>query len=276
MKLFHLAVAAILWMTGGLSVACAHSQERPPHPPPPPFGQDPDDRRPDEQRRERIRQLEEEIIKLETAFKQAENDDRRAELKKRIGERRMQLEELLAQGRRDPKGPFNEKMARMERHIHELEMKLERRDLGPEDRRELEMQLDKARAQMDELRMAAKMQDPGRFKGPGPGMGMPPDPEMQKMHEEANDLDRQSMELGNKLRRLAKDDKGREELSGKLKESVTKLFEVREKIRAREVDMIKKRLEELTDMLEKRKANRDAIIDKRIKQLLGEADPLDW
>ncbi|HZN62059.1 MAG TPA: hypothetical protein VFC90_06605, partial [Planctomycetota bacterium] len=80
-----------------------------------------------------------------------------------------------------------------------------------------------------------------------------------------------------KLRGVPKDNKDdRESVLAKLKETVTRLFDVREKLRAREVDLLKKRLGELTELLEKRKANRDAIIEKRLKQLSGEADPLDW
>lgn len=272
MRTLHLAAWALLFVTGGLSTACAQSpQTREYHdqePPPPPDPPRQDDRR------ERIKQLEDEIHRLEERFKHADNDRMRDELKKVIGDRRMQLDELRA-GEKRLRGDVKEKMARLEKHIHELEKKLEREDLGPEDRRELSAQLERTRAQMNELRQQAKGQEQW-WRDPGP-KGPPLDPETQKMHEEAQQLERDTMDLAARLRRLPKDNKDdREPLTSKLKDSVTQLFEIREKLRAKEVEMLKKRLEELTGLLEKRKTNRDAIIEKRIKQLLGEADPLDW
>ena len=259
MKAIHLAAMTILCVTGTFWTPCASAQG---------FGE--------EDRHREIEQLEREIQRLEGDFKRAENDRQREELKKTIGDRRMRLEELRGREKRGPQGEVQQKMARLERHIHELEMKLEREDLGPEDRKELRAQLDRARGEMDELRQQAKMMQDSFRRGPGM-MGPPPDPETQKMQSEAAELERECMNLAAALRRVPKDGKEeRDQLTSKLKESVTKLFDAREKLRAREVEMIKKRLAELTDLLEKRKVNRDAIIEKRIKQLTGEADPLDW
>jgi DNA repair exonuclease SbcCD ATPase subunit len=289
MRAFHVAALAVLWMTGSISTACAQGHESrsayeqdPPTPPPPP--RPPPPGKDSEERREQIHRLEAEIRDLEVAIQRESSDDRRADLKRRLDDRKAHLKEVLGSNKRvwwaDQQNPVHQKMARVEKQIHELEMKLQSKDMGPEDRKELTAQLDRAHAQMDELRAQARQQDPQTRKGPsqlgGPGM-FPPDPESQKMHMEAQELERESMDLAGKLRRIPKDNKeDREETFGKLKESVTKLFDLREKLRAREVEMIKKRLEELTQLLEKRKTNRDAIIEKRMKQLTGEADELDW
>src|SRR5262245_32198982 len=77
--------------------------EAPPPPPPPkpsPFGEDPPDppRPPREQddRREKIERLENEIRELEGALKRDDvPDERRAALKERLGERRRVLKDLL-------------------------------------------------------------------------------------------------------------------------------------------------------------------------------------
>jgi len=283
MSLIHLAALAALWSAGVLPVACAHAenapamyaQERPdaPRPPRPP------DKDPQE-RREQIDRLEAEIRELESVIKRDDVPaERRDEVKKRLSEKYAQLKELRSDGPgwgKEPKGEGGEKMRRLEMRIHELETALQKKEMGPDDRKELTHQLHQARAQMDELRMHMR-QDPlgkgqGMFGGPGPM-----DPESQKLHMAAQELDRASMDLSAKLRNVPKDAKDdRAAVISKLKETVVQLFDLRERIRAREVEMIKKRLEELTQMLEKRKANRDAIIEKRVKQLSGESDDLDW
>jgi hypothetical protein len=272
---------SVVWLAGAFSVGCAHAQDST-RPPPEGFGQDPPrpsrpPERDQEERKADIDRLENEIRDMEANLKRDDlPEERRAGLKKRIDEKRAQLKELLAHGG-PPRNPPPEKMARLERHIHELQKKLESKDLGPDDRRELKNLLDHAQAQMDELRSQYKRQDPLGRKGSDSRLGPPMDPEAHKLHMESQELDRAAMELSGKLRRIPADNKDeRAEVLGKLKDTVTQLFDLREKMRAREVEMIKKRLDELTQMLEKRKANRDAIIEKRLKQLSGEADELDW
>jgi hypothetical protein len=273
---------SVVWLAGAFSVGCAHAQDS--TPPPQGFGQEPPEpprpprpgkdgpERHDSERRGQIERLENDIRETEANLKREDMpEERRLGLKKRLEDMRAQLKELLARG--GPNNSGQEKMSRLERQIHELERKLESRDMGPEDRRELSAQLDRARAQMEELRMRGAPQDP-MLRRPGQ---VHVDPESHKMHMESQELDRAAMDLSVKLRRIPADNKDeRAEIASKLKDTVTQLFDLREKIRAREVEMIKKRLDELTQMLEKRKANRDAIIEKRLKQLSGEADELDW
>ena len=268
MRLMNLMIMASLLVFGGLSTACAQTPDGPPP-------------HQDDERRERIERLEVEIRDLEAAMKDAP-PDRKDELKKRIHEKVAALKEL--KGGRPPQDGRLEKARRLEMHIQELEKQLERKDLPPGERRELSAKLDDAHAMMRQLREGQKREDPW-WGGPRPGPGQdpvarephpPPDPELQKLHHAAMELDRESMKLSTKLRGLPKDVPERSDLVAKVKEVVTRLFDLREQARAREVEMIRKRLEELTQLLEKRKANRDAIIEKRIKQLSGEADELDW
>jgi hypothetical protein len=370
MRVCRVAALALLWIIGAVQFACAGSQEKPPPPPSPPFGQEPPEppRPPqDAERKAQIEKLHAEIDEMEGALKREDMpEERRVELRKRLDQKKTHLRELLAKGKGKWDGhpaDLHEKMRRLEKHIHEIESKLERDELGPEDRKELTARLHHSRKEMEELRAIAKRQDPGRmdplgkalsgtvtavagdlgmvvislgrdagvregdeftvFRGnmfvgkiavdrvdrawssgrlvlkgkeeprvgdgvsrnalAGPhGMqdprhGPPPDPELHKIQVEAQELEHQAHQIAGKLRKAPADDaKAREELKGLLVNTVVKLFDLREKARAREVEMLRKRLDELTQMLDKRKANRDAIIEKRVKQLSGESDDLDW
>lgn len=286
MKMIRAALLAFLWISGLLSTVCAHAQEKPPPPPPPPFGEDPGSGRPprqgqDAERREKIDRLEAEIRELEGALKRDDVPaERRDEVKKRLSEKYAQLKELRGGDDgwwKEPKHEVGEKMRRLEMRIHELETALRTKDLGPEDRKEMTAQLHHAQAQMHELRAQAARQDPIKKHDPHGPPGLPMDPESHKLHMAAQELEHHTHQISAKLRKTpAEETKAREELKGLLVENVTKLFDLREKLRAREIDLIRKRLEELTQMLEKRKVNRQAIIEKRVKQLTGESDDLDW
>ena len=274
MRAIHLAVLLAVSCVGAYAQdppkpppAPAFGENPPPPPsppePPPPFGEDPQDpprppkpaplpEKDSQERRERLDRLEAEIRELEGALKRDDVPaERRDEIKKRLSEKYALLKELRGGGPfGEPKHEQGEKMRRLEMRIDELETALRNKGLSAEDRKELSTQLHHARAQMEELR-AHMRQDPsgkgpGMFGGPGPM-----DPESQKMHMEAQVLERYSMELAAKLRTAPKDAKDdRAGIVSKLKETVVRLFDLREKIRAREVEMIKKRLEELTQMLE--------------------------
>ena len=272
MRPMNLMIIASLLVFGGLSTACAQSGSP----------------QQEEDRRERIDRLQAEINELQGAMKGAP-PERQEELKKRIQEKLVQLKELKGRPPQDPVDGRQEKARRLEMHIRELEQQLDRKDLEPEKRRELSAKLDDARARMKQLHDQDRREDPfgqgGGRPGQPPGFEegphargphQAPDPELHKIHQAAMELERESMKLSTKLRGLPKDSPERSDLTAKLKESVTSLFDLREQARAREVEMIRKRLEELTQLLEKRKANRDAIIEKRVKQLSGEADELDW
>jgi DNA repair exonuclease SbcCD ATPase subunit len=177
--------------------------------PEPPFGEEPQDpprppRPPkeDEERRQRIERLEAEIRELEGALKREDIPvERRDEVKKRLSEKQAQMKELRAGEPwwgREPKGDLQEKTRRLEGRIRDLEKALLSKELGPEDRKEMTNQLHHAHAQMDELRAQMKQEPFGR--GPGMFGGPPMDPESQKLHMEAQELDRASMDLSAKLR----------------------------------------------------------------------------
>jgi hypothetical protein len=298
MSAIQAAAIALLWITGAMTTACAQTSETkpeprfeqepppppdapppprrhggdpdsrqepppPPKPPPPPFGQEDDERR--DRLREKMRRLEAEMHELEMRLENKDTKpEERKELEAKLQRARGEMRNLQAgQGGRPKDAQGQDRLWARLREIEEILKK----GVGPEDQKEL---------------MAEKMKihealrrNPDNMPG---GPGQPPlDPEAMKLQRQAMELEHQSFDLSAKLRSLPKDSKDdRAEITAKLKETVVQLFDIREKARAREVDMIKKRLEELTQLLEKRKSNRDAIIEKRLKQLSGESDDLDW
>jgi len=252
------AAAMLLLLTGSISTACAQSDAPSAGPP---FGQDPDSKRPP---RDRVRQLEAEIHELEAAL---EGKETTPEQRKKWA-RQLELAHAELRDIRDGRKPKDGQIPHQERLMARLrELEAQMKGAGPEDQRELKAQMEKIR---EELKR-------GDLQYDGQKMGPPMDPETLRLHGEIKELEMQTHGLGMKLRSLPAESKeDRAEVQGKLKESVTKLFDLREQARAKEIDNLKKRLEELTRMIEKRKANRDQIIERRIRQLSGELDELDW
>lgn len=257
MHAVKMTAMAILLLTGTLSTACAQSETPPPGPP---FGQDPDSKRTGQ---DRIRHLEAEIHELESALEGKETTPEQR--KKWARQLELAREELkFARSALKPQERPKEHQERLMARLRDLEAKL--KNAGPEDQKEIMGQIEKIREDLKRGDMQY-----------GPKMGPPMDPETLRLHGEIKELEMQTHGLGMKLRSLPAESKeDRAELQSKLKESVTKLFDLREQARVKEVESLKKRLEELTLMLEKRKANRDQIIERRIRQLSGELDELDW
>ncbi len=299
MSAIQAAAIALLWFTGAMTTACAQTQESKPEPrfeqepppppdappppprrggdpdsrqepppapkppPPPPVGQDDDERR--ERIREKIRRLEAEMHEIELRLENKETKpEERKDLEAKLQRARGEMRNLQSGQVGRPKDAQGQD--RLWARLREIDEIL-KKGVGPEDQKEL--MAEKMKIQ------EALRRTPDNMPG---GPGQPPlDPEAMKLQRQAMELERQSFDLSAKLRSLPKDSKDdRAEVTAKLKDTVVQLFDLREKMRAREVDMIKKRLEELTQLLEKRKANRDAIIEKRLKQLSGESDDLDW
>jgi hypothetical protein len=65
-------------------------------------------------------------------------------------------------------------------------------------------------------------------------------------------------------------------LISKLKTTLEKLFDLKEKERKLEVEMLEKELVKLKESLEVRKKNKAQIINRRISELTGMGDYLDW
>lgn len=61
-----------------------------------------------------------------------------------------------------------------------------------------------------------------------------------------------------------------------LKSHLNKLFDMKEKSRAVEVEMLEKELTQLKESLKVRKKNKSEIINRRMNELIGKGDYLDW
>jgi len=101
------------------------------------------------------------------------------------------------------------------------------------------------------------------------------DPERFKLQMRIAELDRQSNELGQKVRRATEED-AKKQATAELKEVLNKLFDLRQEEREKNVQQIERDLKELRGSLEQRKAKRDEIIQHRFDQLTGKAAMMEW
>jgi hypothetical protein len=87
-------------------------------------------------------------------------------------------------------------------------------------------------------------------------------------------LERESLEQAEALRRTPPEQ--REAKMAVLKETLNKLFDAREEVRARELTELKRRVEMLEKAVKERQASKDRIVEKRRRELLGEKSEDDW
>lgn len=87
-------------------------------------------------------------------------------------------------------------------------------------------------------------------------------------------LEQETVELGEKARQAAPEE--REKLSAPLKEKISRLFDLREEARTRELEELKRRVGELEKALAGRKANKERIVENRRRVLLGERPDDEW
>ncbi|MEM1447195.1 MAG: hypothetical protein AAGF84_14135 [Planctomycetota bacterium] len=100
------------------------------------------------------------------------------------------------------------------------------------------------------------------------------DPEMFDLRMADISLDQQTDALAKQLRdaRAADDEDRYDELRDQIEAKVTQHFDVRQQIRAREIEMLKARLEELEQDLDDRDDDRKDLIELRVNELAGS----DW
>jgi hypothetical protein len=100
------------------------------------------------------------------------------------------------------------------------------------------------------------------------------DPKAFERLQEMRRMERHSLDLGDRARRAAGEDKDR--AVKELTEVLKKLFDLREETRVQELAELKRRVEALEKAIEGRKANKDKIVEKRRKELLGERLDDEW
>jgi len=100
------------------------------------------------------------------------------------------------------------------------------------------------------------------------------DPKGYERMVELRRAERESMELAEQARRAPPEE--REAASKKLKENLSRLFDLREENRARELTELKRRVEALEKALVERKTSKERIVEKRRRELMGEKVDEDW
>lgn len=104
------------------------------------------------------------------------------------------------------------------------------------------------------------------------------DPEAFELRKQDYRLWRSVFELSGKLReaRAAKDAAKVEELSAELRKQLAEHFDVRQKLRERELIRMEARLDEMRKEVEERKASRDKLIQSRIEELSTNPSRPEW
>ena len=100
------------------------------------------------------------------------------------------------------------------------------------------------------------------------------DPKGYEKMMELRRLELESMTLADQARLAPPEE--REAAQKKLRETLSRLFDLREESRVRELAELKRRVEGLEKALAERKTNKDRIVEKRRRELLGEKSEDDW
>lgn len=101
------------------------------------------------------------------------------------------------------------------------------------------------------------------------------DPERFRQQQQMAEMERQTVELGQKIRR-ATDEDIKKAAGTELKEVLTKLFDLRQQERERSLQQLEREVKEVRAALEKRKAKRDEMIQRRFDQLTGKTELMEW
>ncbi len=101
------------------------------------------------------------------------------------------------------------------------------------------------------------------------------DPERFKQQQQMAEMERRSVDLGQKIRR-ATDEDVKKTATAELKELLNKLFDLRQQEREKVLQQLEREVKEVREALEKRKAKRDEMIQHRLDQLTGRAELMEW
>lgn len=101
------------------------------------------------------------------------------------------------------------------------------------------------------------------------------DPERFRQQQQMAELERRSIELGQKIRH-ATEEEAKKQAATELKEMLNKLFDLRQQEREKSLQQLENEVKEVREALERRKAKRDEMIKHRFDQLTGRADVMEW
>lgn len=100
------------------------------------------------------------------------------------------------------------------------------------------------------------------------------DPRGYERLMEMRRIERESLEQAEAARHAGPEQ--REAAIGRLRETLNRLFDAREEMRARELAELKRRVAALEKAVTERKAAKDRIVEKRRRELMGEKSEDDW
>lgn len=98
------------------------------------------------------------------------------------------------------------------------------------------------------------------------------DPEMFRLIQEDNELDRRTRELGMQFRQAPPEQ--RERIQKEVNELVNKQFEIRQQRRMMELKRLEEEIHRVREATERRAKAREQIIQRRVSELLGREDDL--
>jgi hypothetical protein len=101
------------------------------------------------------------------------------------------------------------------------------------------------------------------------------DPERFRQQQQMAELERRSMEMGQKIRH-ATEEEAKKQAATELREMLNKLFDLRQQEREKSLQQLESEVKEVREALERRKAKRDEMIKHRFDQLTGRADVMEW
>lgn len=94
------------------------------------------------------------------------------------------------------------------------------------------------------------------------------DPDFYQLMSETRKLERQVERLVEKIHRTGGG--SQESLRSEIKDILGQLFDAREKIKQRELNDLRKKVEDMERQLQQRRANKEIMVDQRMRELLGE------
>jgi hypothetical protein len=98
------------------------------------------------------------------------------------------------------------------------------------------------------------------------------DPEMFRLVQDDNELERRTRELGMQFRQAPPEQ--RERIQQEVHQMVAKQFELRQQRRTLELKRIEEELKRLREAIERRVKAREQLIQRRVSELLGREDDL--
>lgn len=103
----------------------------------------------------------------------------------------------------------------------------------------------------------------------------PKEKERMENERKIDEMEVQTEALGLRFEHSSSESE-KQKIVSDLKVVLNKLFDIKEKARSMEVEMLEKELKQLKESLKVRKQSKDEIINRRLNELIGKGDYLDW